>query len=260
MANQRDTDEASSSDIQSVARVGQICALFGPDTDELTAAEVAERLGLNRTTAYRYCVSLVAAGILERSSRRGAFALGGVMLQLGIHALARRRVITVAPRHLAALSGSVRLTAVVSIWGARGPVVALVEEDRSRTMVVTVREGTQLDHTAAQTHVFLAHMTDRERADYLAESASPGQRAEYEAATTQARSDGFAVVYSSGGLFAVAAPVLDATGIAATVAVMGVGPEVDLGATSPIVTSLVATADAIGADLGAHVEESAPSA
>jgi response regulator of citrate/malate metabolism len=65
--------DASGSDIQAVARVGQICGLFGPHTTELTASEVAERLGLNRTTAYRYCASMVAAGILERGPRRSTF-------------------------------------------------------------------------------------------------------------------------------------------------------------------------------------------
>ena len=94
MAN-TETSEASSSDIQAVARVGQICSLFGPHTTELTAADVADRLDLNRTTAYRYCASLVAAGILERGPRRGTFVLGGLMLQLGIHALGRRRVVEI---------------------------------------------------------------------------------------------------------------------------------------------------------------------
>src|SRR5690554_2508624 len=139
MANIDTSGEASSSDIQAVARVGQICSLFGPTTTELTAADVAERLGLNRTTAYRYCASLVTAGILERGPQRGTFILGGLMLQLGIHALGRRRVVEFAPPYLTELSTALRLTAVLSLWGAQGPIVALVQEDTTHSVLVTVR-------------------------------------------------------------------------------------------------------------------------
>src|SRR6187399_2457015 len=150
MANTEAAGEGSSFDIQSVSRVGQILGLFGPLTTELSAAEVAERIGLNRTTAYRYCASLVSAGILERGPQRGTFILGGLMLQLGILSLARNRVLDIAPPYLTRLATAAGTTAVLSLWGARGPVVALVQEDTANTVVVTVRPGTQLDLNSAQ--------------------------------------------------------------------------------------------------------------
>jgi DNA-binding IclR family transcriptional regulator len=249
MVNPEGSNDASGSDIQAVARVGQICSLFGPYTTELSAADVAERLGLNRTTAYRYCASLVAAGILERGPRRGTFVLGGLMLQLGIHALSRRRVTEVAPPHLAALSASVRMTAVLSLWGAGGPVVALVEEDKSRTAVVTVRAGALLDATAAQTRVFLAHLGDERAIERLSESGSTAQRAELEAAVYTARRSGYSIASQSGGVFSTAAPVFDELGIAATVGLLGADPQADLTPGSPIITELLKTTNAISTEL-----------
>ncbi len=249
MVNTEGTGEASGSDIQAVARVGQICSLFGPYTNELTAADVAERLHLNRTTAYRYCASLVAAGILERGPRRGAFVLGGLMLQLGIHALSRRQVIEIAPPHLAELGASVRMTAVLSLWGARGPVVALVEEDKSRTAVVTVRAGSQLDATAAQTRVFLAHLADERAMGWLTEGATTAQRAELEAAVYTARRAGYCIASQSGGVFSAAAPVFDEFGIAATVGLLGADPRADLGPGSPIISELLKTTSALSSEL-----------
>lgn len=242
--------EATSSDIQAVARVGQICALFGPHTTELTAADVAERLGLNRTTAYRYCASLAAAGILERGSRRGTFALGGLMLQLGIHALGRRRVVDIAPPHLADLGAAVGMTAVLSLWGAHGPVATLVEEDRSRTVVVTVRAGSPLDSSAAQTRVFLAYRTDQLAVRSMSDGLAPAERAELETAVYDARRNGFSIAHHSGGLFGVAAPVFDEFGIAATLAVLGADPAADLTPDSPILTQLLGTASALSDELG----------
>jgi DNA-binding IclR family transcriptional regulator len=242
--------EASSSDIQAVARVGQICGLFGPYTSEVTAADVAERLDLNRTTAYRYCSSMVTAGILERGPRKGTFILGALMLQLGIHALGRRRVVEIAPPYLAALSSSVRMTAVLSLWGQRGPVVALVEEDRTRTAVVTVRAGSVLDSTAAQTRVFLAQLTDPTALARVTAEATTAERAELEAAVYATRRNGYCIASQPGGVFTAAAPVFDEYGITATIGLLGADPAADLSAGSPIITELLKTTAALGDELG----------
>jgi Transcriptional regulator len=253
MANIDFSGEASSSDIQAVQRVGQICALFGPHTTELTAAEVAERLGLNRTTAYRYCASLVSAGILERGPRRGTFVLGGLMVQLGIHALGRRRVVKIAPPYLAELSAAVRMTSVLGVWGARGPVVALVNEDVSRTLVVTVHAGTQLDINSSQMRVFLA-CKDQEAFDRVTEGVSAAKRAELEAGVYMARRNGYSITSHPDGLFAAAAPVFDEHGICATVAVLGADQMADLSPGSPALTKLLETADTLSKELGGGQE------
>ncbi|BCL25457.1 IclR family transcriptional regulator [Streptomyces aurantiacus] len=248
MVNIDSSGEASGSDIQAVQRVGQICALFDPQTTELTAADVAERLGLNRTTAYRYCTSLVTAGILERGHRRGTFVLGGLMLQLGMHAL-QRRVIKIAPPYLAKLSTSVRTTTVLAAWGARGPVVALVHEDLSRTVVVTVHAGTQLDLTSAQMRVFLAFQ-DEQAFARATEGISDAKRAELEAGVFMVRRTGYSIVSHSDGLFAAAAPVFDEYGICATVALLGADQMADLSAGSPTLTTLTNTAAALSEEMG----------
>ncbi|MEU5907240.1 helix-turn-helix domain-containing protein [Micromonospora sp. NPDC047527] len=244
-----DPTDASSSDIRAVARVGQILALFGPRVLELTAADVAERTGLNRTTAYRYCASMVAAGILERGTRRGTFALGGLMLELGIQALGRQRIVEIAGPHLRKLRTAVRMTAVLSIRGAQEPVVALVEEDTSRMVVVTVHAGSKLDMTAAQTHLFLAY-ADPSALDAAAAGMSAVDRARLESEIYSARRQGFSIARHSGGLFAMAAPVFDEQGMCATVAILGAG-ELDL---ATALEQLLATATALSDELKAPGE------
>jgi DNA-binding IclR family transcriptional regulator len=246
MAN-LDPSDASTSDIRAVARVGQICTLFGPRVPELSAADVAERTGLNRTTAYRYCASMVAAGILARGSRRGTFALGPLMLELGALALGRQRVVEIARPHLQKLSTAVRMTAVLSVRGTQGPVVALVEEDTSRMVVVTVHAGTKLTADAAQTRVFLAH-SEPSLMEQLAAGISPAERARLESDVQTAGERGFSFVRQSGGSFVVAAPVFDEMGLCATVAVLGAGDLPDL---TPALESLLACAAALSEELGA---------
>jgi DNA-binding IclR family transcriptional regulator len=250
MANTEVGAESTSFDIQSVSRVGQILGLYGPHTTELTAVDVAERLGLNRTTAYRYCASLVTAGILERGRRRGTFILGGRMLQLGIQAVSRRRVVDVAPPYLRELSAAAGTTAVLSIWGMRVAVVALVQEDTTRTVVVTVRPGTQLELTAAQMRVFYAHLADQELVQRLLGELPPDVRADVEASIYTVRRTGSSFVALPDGLFAAAAPVFDEYGICATIALLGADQMADLSSGSPTLAKLVNTAAALSAELG----------
>ncbi len=255
MANTEPGGDPSNLDIQSVSRVGQILALFGPRTVELTAADVAERVGLNRTTAYRYCASMVTAGILERGHRKGTFTLGGLVLQLGIHALHRKRVVDVAPAYLDELARTSGTTAVLSLWGVDRPVVALVQENPARAVVVTVRPGTQLDLSAAQTRVFLAHLTDHLTVERMLEPLPAPQRAELEAAIYTARRTGYYVSKLPDGIFGAAAPVFDEYGICATVALLGSELGADLSPGSPLLSALTSTAAALGATLAGREGE-----
>jgi DNA-binding IclR family transcriptional regulator len=251
MANSEDA--TSTADIRAVARVGQICALFGPQVTELSAADIADATGLNRTTAYRYCASMAAAGILERGNRRGTFALGALMLELGIQALGRRRVLEIAGPHLQKLRTAVRMTAVLSIPGAGGPVVALAEEDTSRVVVITVHPGTKLDPTAAQSLLMLAY-GDAAAMESATATMTPAQRARLETDVYSARRQGYSVVWNDSTV-AVAAPVFDVTGLAATVALLGAG-ELDLDST---LEQLLATAQALSTELG-HSGDGSPRA
>lgn len=214
-------EETSSFDIQAVSRVGQILALYGPQTAELTASDVAARLGMNRTTAYRYCTSLVAAGLLERGSGRGAFALGALLLQLGVQAKGRHRVMDIAPSQLAQLSSDVGATAVLSLWGGNCPIVALVQEDLTSTVLVTVRPGSRLDLGSAQMRVFLAYLPDPQLLERATAGLSEAARAEIDAAVHNTRRNGYSTVNLEDGLFSAAAPVFDVRGICATVALLG---------------------------------------
>jgi DNA-binding IclR family transcriptional regulator len=249
MAN-NEANDALTSDIRAVARVGQICELFGPRVLELSAADIAERTGLNRTTAYRYCASMVAAGILRRGARRGAFALGPLMLELGTLALGRQRVVEIAGPHLRKLSAAVRMTAVLSVMGTHGPIVALTEEDTSRMVVVTVHPGTKLDVTAAQTRFFLAYSDDSSMMAEMTEGLAPAERAQLESDIVTARQRGFSFVRPHGGPFVVGAPVFDEGGLAATVGILGAGDVPDL---TPAVEQLLATTTALSEELGGTV-------
>lgn len=236
---------------QSVTRVGQILGLFRNGTTELSAADAAELLDLNRTTAYRYLSSLAAAGMLARGPRRGTFVLGGLMLQLGILALDRKRVLGVAPPHLRELSAVTSATAVLSIWTVEDPIVAYVQEAPRQGALVTIRPGSRIGTGTSQMAVFLAHHADPAQVQRILDGLPAAERSRLEAALYAVRRTGFGVARFESGLFGAAAPVFDEYGLCATVGLIGADSHADLAEDSPFIAALRRTAAAIGADLTA---------
>ncbi|GAB3562481.1 IclR family transcriptional regulator [Amycolatopsis endophytica] len=219
----REIDGAvSSGDIQAVSRVGQILGLFSGENPTTTVAEAAGRLGLNRSTTHRYFTSLVAADLLERDHESSRFGPGGLLLQLGAAALGRRRVLDIAPPFLRRVCQNTHLTTVISLWGSSGPVVSRTEEDPTRSVLVTVRVGTQLGLRSAQAKVFLAFLADQLRVDRLLATLGPEEREELTAELAEVRRTAMSSDHLvDSGITAVATGVFDEYGICATVAIVG---------------------------------------
>jgi DNA-binding IclR family transcriptional regulator len=63
-------------------RAARLLLLYDDSRPVLSAAEVAEHLGMSRSTTYRYLLSLRAAGLLEEDAVRGNFRLGPRIFEL----------------------------------------------------------------------------------------------------------------------------------------------------------------------------------
>ena len=211
---------AREQDIQAVSRTAQILGLFAPETPELSVAETTRRLGLNRTTVHRYFSSMISSGLLERVEDSALVRPGRSILQLGSFTLGQQRIMQMAPAHMRELALDVKVTTVLSLWGASGPVVSLVEETDHAT-VVTVRVGSQLALNSSQAKVFLAFLPDQFHADRLTGSLPEPQRTETRRRIEAIRQAGMSSDVNHRGICILAAPVFAATGICATIAVVG---------------------------------------
>jgi DNA-binding IclR family transcriptional regulator len=253
-----DAERGDQADIQAVSRVSQILSLFDPATPLVTANMVAERLDLNRTTAYRYCTSLVAAGLLERNAE-GGYVPGGLLLQLGAFAIGHRRVVNLAPRHMRALSRATQTSVVLSLWGLTGPVVSRVEEDTSTIVLVSVRVGSHLPMDTAQSKIFLAYHADQLSMERLMANLPAQTRNELRAEVEHVRAVGHCSAMSTPGVVAVAAPVFDEYGICATLAIVGPDNTLSMSDDAPELRVVVDTARALTQELGGHYRPDDPS-
>jgi IclR family transcriptional regulator, pca regulon regulatory protein len=72
---------------QSIERGLAVLVCFTPKRPALGIAEIAEELGMSRSTTHRYVITLVALGYLEQSSRSRKYRLGAKVTDLGLAAL-----------------------------------------------------------------------------------------------------------------------------------------------------------------------------
>jgi DNA-binding IclR family transcriptional regulator len=69
--------------IQAIERAVSILNAFSVETPELGVTELAERVGLHKSTVHRFMVNLDAAGLVERNARTGRYRLGLHIFELG---------------------------------------------------------------------------------------------------------------------------------------------------------------------------------
>ncbi|TXN29970.1 IclR family transcriptional regulator [Lacisediminihabitans profunda] len=203
--------------IQSIERAANILSLLNQETRVLRPAFVAERLGLNRTTAYRYLQSLQATGFLNAS-----FGPGPLFDQVSALVSERQEILTLAPTIMRQVADSTGLTTVLSFLGRSGAIVTLVEEANEGTIVLTVHVGTVLELKAAQSRALLAYQVNPDVAARLHANLSPSEARAEQEELAKVRRNGIAWAdLGRIGLASVAAPVFGGRDVQAAMGILG---------------------------------------
>jgi IclR family pca regulon transcriptional regulator len=249
---------------QSLERGLAILCCFGPERPVLGIADIAQELGMSRSTTHRYVITLAALGYLEqgpgrkyhlglRVTRLGLSAMSATGLREHAHAdlddLRRRSGFTVS---LAILDGS----EIVLLERLRGARRGLHPSDPG------VAEGSRLPaYCTAAGKLLLAYLPEQAQRELLAElqlgghgpnaiKAKGALRTELE----QIREDGLALDEEEyvEGLYAIAAPLRsDAGETVAAIALTAHSKTIPIGELlDALGPHLVSTADRISARLG----------
>lgn len=203
--------------IQSIDRAANVLALFDGQIRTLTAGLVAERLGLNRTTAHRYLQALQISGFLSP-----AYGPGPLLDQLSGLVSSRQQILTLAPPIMRHLSDSVGLTVALSFLGRSGAVVTLVEEAMAGPIILTIRVGTLLEIRAAQSRCLLAFNSDPAVISRVLSGLSPAERQAEQTELAKVRQERVAWAdLKRTGLASAAAPVVSGHQVQAAMALLG---------------------------------------
>ena len=249
---------------QSLERGLAILGCFTPARPVLGIADIADELGMSRSTTHRYVITLVALGYLEQGASR-KYRLGLRVTDLGMSALNSTGLREHARPYLEELRQ--RTSYTTSLGVLDGADVLYVDRARSfRRGQSQIDQGLQAGsrvpaYATAMGKMLLAHLPDGQLRDALTE-VKPTKRGPNTITSKKAlrqelesvRENGFAVDDEElmVGLYAIAAPVRnDSRDVVAAVALAAPSSLIALDElVDALVPHLVTTADRISARLG----------
>ena len=256
--------------IQAIERAVAILNAFSAEESELGVTELAERLGLHKSTVHRFMVNLDAAGLVERNPRTGRYRLGLRIFELGGLVMQRMNLWDEALPFLEGLvrdSGETGHLAVLG--GGEAIYIERVEARRALRVPSAIGRGYPA-HATNLGKVLLADLSRERVAEIIAERGlaayTPHTITDPEqlsAELERIRENGYAVdneEYDE-GLRCIGAPVRDHSG--RVVAALGIGGPVTRitpERVDELAGLVIAAAAGLSRRLGAHQSEAYASA
>lgn len=155
---------------QSLERGLAILGCFTPERPILGIADIAEDLGMSRSTTHRYVITLVALGFVEQDASR-KYRLGLRVTDLGMSALSSIGLREQAKPYLEELRQ--RTSYTVSLAVLDGPEIIYVDRARSfrrgqNKIDLNLRPGSRLPaYCTSMGKVLLANLPDAERRNLI---------------------------------------------------------------------------------------------
>jgi DNA-binding IclR family transcriptional regulator len=242
--------------IQSIEVGARLLSALAEAPAALPLKELAGRAGMSMSKAHRYLVSLGRAGLIAQDGVTGRYDLGALALGLGLAAMGRIDAVRFGLEALPELRDRTNETAVLAIWGDRGPTVIRFEES-THPVRMNVRVGSVLPVArSAIGEMFAAHLPRAAIERLIATDPDHGPAdapALAEAALAEVRARGLSrnVGIYVPAVSAMAAPIRDFQGrIAAVIGVLGHERGLDVTWDGAIARALTATAAGVSARLG----------
>lgn len=181
-------------------------------------SELARKLGYSKTVIHRVVRTLVASGFFTFDERTRRYRLGPGAVSVGLAALARLEVPSLAQPHMEDMVSRTSETATLSArFGDQRMYLSQVLSPREIRMAVPLGQLFPL-HIGGSSKAILAAMRPEELDDYLDRTLPDGRsvtsREELEEQLSRIRRTGYAVSRGERQVDAgsVAAPIYDATG------------------------------------------------
>jgi IclR family transcriptional regulator, pca regulon regulatory protein len=150
---------------QSLERGLAILSCFTPERPVLGIADIADELGMSRSTTHRYVITLVALGYLEQGASR-KYRLGLRVTELGMSAMNATGLREHAHHYLEELRQRTSYTAAISVL--EGTDALLLDRVRSHRRghgagVLRLQRGSRLPgHSSASGKLLIAYLPEAE--------------------------------------------------------------------------------------------------
>lgn len=198
-----------------------VLALFSRERPGWTAPEIAQELGLSRTTVFRMLHTLQSAGFIARREDERVYRLGPAVLSRGFVYLASLDVVELARSSLMELRDATGMSTHMAVRDRR-EVVYVARFPAITTVNSTVQIGTRFPiHATVMGRMMICDWSDAELAELYPDpdlpaftEQTPKTLVELKALLAADRARGYAVSQSffERGVSSVAAPVRDDRG------------------------------------------------
>jgi len=128
-------------DAKILAKGLNLLEVLAQSAEGMTAAELADSVGVHKTTAYRYLNTLLQAGYIKTNGD-GSYHLGNKILELGSHMLRRMPLREVAHPFLVKLSAETQKTVHLCVLDG-AEVVYLDKVESQRSLPIISRIGSR---------------------------------------------------------------------------------------------------------------------
>lgn len=157
-----------SNKVQSVVRAFDILYCFTEEKPELSAAEIADRIGLNRTTVHRLLLTLEACHAVQRNPVTRKFGLSPRLLAFSSVLMRRSGLGDAARGPMLALRDATGETVALHVAEETARIVFMQAESPHDLRVAYPRLGEVIPlHLGAPSKAILAFRTEAEIDDYL---------------------------------------------------------------------------------------------
>ena len=210
----------------SADRALTIFGMFTEGSPVISAQEVASKLGVARSTAYRYLQTLVSQGFLEESNGSG-FQLGLKILELARVASKNWGISSLALPLMAQLTEQFQQTTLLTRRSGTSVVCVECCEPEGQYMRFSFERGTRLNLNAGASSLVLLAWLPEQQVRRLVADAPLLQFTEATLSTVEALLERLATIRESGYAITFGELDRDAIGIAAPI--FGAGGEVTAG-------------------------------
>lgn len=153
--------------VQVIDRAVAILDELARSNGELSGNELAERLGLHKSTVHRLVAALMANGLVERKPGGTKYGLGWRVFDLGIVAASRLGLLEHVRPHVAQLVESTGETAHFGVL-RQGEVMSLVNVESRNTAHMPATVGRRIPiHSTAQGKAILAFLPPQQVEEQL---------------------------------------------------------------------------------------------
>lgn len=244
---------------RTVERALDILLCFTRDTPVLTLTQIAERVGLHKSTVHRLLATLENKHFIHRDRANSTYCLGIRLIELGFSVLKNKNVSDQATPYMQRLSVEHRETVDLAILEG-SEVVYLQVIESSQRMKIAAAPGERLPAFCTATgKAFLAYTSDAQARRIFKQGLREYTQHtnlsinDFLQSLQATRKQGFAVSVEEyeEGINAVAAPILDANlRPMAAIAIVGPASRMPMERMMRLGKSVKSTADEIAQEMG----------